>query len=117
MIGIIETIVCGFIVFIIYIAYKESGEKDSKIRKLQVEKERLLDKELNRRFKNIHGISFNEAYESSENKKKWDELTDKVKSGQLHYQPDYYDFIANGLFSSDKSKQVDILLDLEDDYN
>lgn len=113
--GIVETVVCGFIVLIVYIAVKESGAKDAKIRKLEEDKERLLNIEFNKRFKEIHGISFSEAYDASDNKKKWDEWGERVKTGQIHWQPDYYEYIADGLFNPDKSKHININLDLEEE--
>ncbi|MCQ8882719.1 hypothetical protein NQS96_13140 [Pseudoalteromonas shioyasakiensis] len=113
--GIAEIVVCGFIVLIVYIAVKGSGEKDAKIRKLEENKARLLNIEFNKRFKEIHGISFSEAYESAENKKKWDEWGERVRTGQTHWQPDYYDYISDGLFNPDKSKHIDIILDLEEE--
>ena len=112
---IVETVVCGFIVLIVYIAVKESGAKDAKIRKLEEDKERLLNIEFNKRFKEIHGISFSEAYDASDNKKKWDEWGERVKTGQIHWQPDYYEYIADGLFNPDKSKHININLDLEEE--
>jgi len=110
--NLVGIIVVAIIIFIIFIAHKESDAKQKKIDALQEENDKFYDMEFKRRFKEIHGVDFNNAYDDPINKEKWNKWGEIAREGLIHWQPDFHSYIVDGLFSKNESTHY---LDIMDD--
>lgn len=100
---IIRLIGLAFIGCCIAMFVLENSHKSKRLRELEAERDELKELEYKRRFEQIYGLKYEEAYNNPKNKRRWENWVESCKNGKIHWSPSYDEYITDGWFSDSQS--------------